>query len=46
MTQSPLEQYRSTTYDLTITKLKQEQQARKTPLQELLAKNANQPPKK
>jgi hypothetical protein len=46
MTQTPLEQYRSTTYDLTVAKLKQEQEAKKTPLQELLTKSANQPTQK
>jgi hypothetical protein len=28
---TPLEQYRSTTYDLTVARLKQEQEAKKTP---------------
>ncbi len=28
---TPLEQYRSTTYDLTVVRLKQEQEAKKTP---------------
>ena len=40
---TPLQQYRAATYDLTVAKLKQEQEAKKTPLQELLTKNANQP---
>lgn len=46
MIQNPLDEYRKQTYDKTVEKLKQEQEARKTPLQELLTKSANQPTKK
>lgn len=38
MTQSPLDEYRKQTYDKTVQKLKDEQEAKKTPLHLLLAK--------
>ncbi len=37
MAQSPLEEYGKRTYDKTVQRLKQEQEARETPLQKLLA---------
>ncbi len=40
MTQSPIEEYLSAAYDKTIQKLKQEQESKRTPFQELLTKSA------
>lgn len=43
---TPLEQYRKSTYDRTIAKLKQEQEAKQTWLDEQLSKSANPPTQK
>jgi hypothetical protein len=43
---TPLQEYRSTTYDLTIRKLQQQGLERKTWLDEKLTKSVNQPTQK
>lgn len=42
---SPLDEYRRLTYNKTVERLLLEQEAKKTPLQELLTKSSNQPTK-